>query len=356
MLAKSIDKIRNIGIIAHIDAGKTTMTERFLFYAGRSHKLGEVHDGEAVMDFRDDERERGITISDAATTLYWDDHELHLIDTPGHVDFTAEVERALRVLDGAVVVFDAVAGVEPQSETVWHQADRYGVPRIAFVNKMDRVGADFDETVASIRERLAATAIPIQMPDGAEDQFSGVIDLIEMRHVTFAAGSMGRDIVVGDVPERLADEARKRRDAMIEAIAEVHDPIADRWLEGSEIEASAIHEALRAVVLSRTGVPVLTGAALRNAGIQPVLDAVCRYLPSPLDVEPVDGTLPGTDERASRSPELATPFSALVFKISAGQSADLSFLRVYSGALSNTDRVHDLIRRLPGFPICVTVE
>ncbi len=333
------DRVRNLGIVAHIDAGKTTTTERFLFYAGRSHKLGEVHDGEAVMDFRDDERERGITISDAATTLYWNDHELHLIDTPGHVDFTAEVERALRVLDGAVVVFDAVAGVEPQSETVWHQADRYGVPRIAFVNKMDRVGADFDESVASIRERLAANAIPIQMPDGAEDGFAGVVDLIEMRHLTFDAGSMGRDIVVADVPGRLADEARRRRDAMIEAIAEVYDPVAERWLEGATIDAGTLHDALRAIVLSRSGVPVLAGAALRNAGIQPVLDAACRYLPSPLDVEPVDGRVPGTDETTSRPPDLATPFSALVFKISAGQSADLSFLRVYSGALSNTDRV-----------------
>ena len=333
------DRVRNIGIVAHIDAGKTTTTERFLFYAGRSHKLGEVHDGEAVMDFRADERERGITISDAATTLYWNEHELHLIDTPGHVDFTAEVERALRVLDGAVVVFDAVAGVEPQSETVWHQADRYGVPRIAFINKMDRIGAEFDASVTSIRERLGATAIPIQMPDGAEDGFTGVVDLIEMRHLTFDAGSMGREVIAGDVPDRLVDEARRRRDAMIEALAEVHDPIAEAWLEGAVIEADRIHEALRAAVLSRSAVPVLAGAALRNTGIQPVLDAVCRYLPSPLDLPPVDGTIPGIDQATSRSPDLTSPFSALLFKISAAHSAELSFLRVYSGTLSTTDRV-----------------
>ena len=333
------DRVRNLGIVAHIDAGKTTTTERFLFYAGRSHKLGEVHDGEAVMDFRVDERERGITISDAATTLFWNEYELHLIDTPGHVDFTAEVERALRVLDGAVVVFDAVAGVEPQSETVWHQADRYGVPRIAFVNKMDRVGADFDETVASIRARLGAVSIPIQMPDGAEDAFAGIVDLIGMRHLRFDVGSMGREVVVGEVPARLADEARRRRDTMVEALAEVHDPLAEAWLDGVEISAERIHDALRAVVLSRAAVPVLAGAALRNAGIQPVLDAVCRYLPSPLDVPAVTGVDPVEGATTTRSPDPATPFSALVFKISAGQSTDLSFLRVYSGTVSTADRV-----------------
>jgi len=332
-------RVRNLGIVAHIDAGKTTTTERFLFYAGRSHRIGEVHDGQAVMDFREDERARGITISDAATTLYWNDHELHLIDTPGHVDFTAEVERALRVLDGAVVVFDAVEGVEPQSETVWHQADRYGVPRIAFVNKMDRVGAGFDESVRSIRERLAAAPVPIQMPDGAAETFAGIVDLVAMRYLTFEAGSLGREVVVAEIPERLAEEAGRRRAEMIETLADHHDPLAEAFLAERPIETALVREAIRSATLARRAVPVLCGAALRNAGIQPVLDAVCHYLPSPQDLPPVRGRDPVTDAGLERAPDPAAPFSALLFKISAGSAAELAFVRAYSGTLTSQDRV-----------------
>src|SRR5262245_42862541 len=253
------EKVRNIGIVAHIDAGKTTTTERFLFYTGRSHRMGEVHDGQAVMDFREDERNRGITISAAATTLAWRDHRINLIDTPGHVDFTAEVERALRVLDGAVVIFDGVEGVEPQSETVWHQADRYGVPRVAFVNKMDRIGADFDAAVTGIAERLGAKPIPIQIPDGAAETFAGIVDLVEERYLTFDDASLGQKIEAGPIPERLREAAAARRATMIERLADLHDPLAEAYLAEMPIEPGAIHEALRAVTVGRKAVPVLCG-------------------------------------------------------------------------------------------------
>jgi elongation factor G len=327
------ERIRNIGIIAHIDAGKTTTTERFLYYAGRTHRIGEVHDGQAVMDFRPDERDRGITISDAATTFFWRDHQIQLIDTPGHVDFTAEVERALRVLDGAVVLFDAVEGVEPQSETVWHQADRYRVPRIAFVNKMDRVGADFDAAVRSIRERLGAVPLPVEMPAGAAERFEGVVDLVELALLRFDPESEGRNVQSGPVPHALADEALRRRAALLEALAELDDPLAELYLSDREIGPRQLRAALRRATLARKGVPVLCGAALRNIGIQPLLDAVCFYLPSPPELPPVEGVDPRSGAAVSRRPAAEEPFAALVFKVTAGASADLFYLRVYSGRL-----------------------
>ena len=332
------ERVRNIGIVAHIDAGKTTTTERFLFYTGRSHRIGEVHDGEAVMDFRVDERDRGITISDAATTFIWKDHQINLIDTPGHVDFTAEVERALRVLDGAVVIFDGVEGVEPQSETVWHQADRYEVPRIAFVNKMDRVGADFDAAVRSLRERLHAHAVPIQFPDGSAETFAGIVDLPDRAYLTFDPGSQGRDVIVSAIPGRLAAEAERRRALMVEAIAEVHDGLAERYLRDEEISADAFRSALREATLAHRAVPVVCGAALRNSGIQPVLDAVCAFLPAPGDMPPIEGTSPSDGRPIRREPRLDAPFAALVFKVVAATSADLYYLRVYSGRLSSGER------------------
>ncbi len=338
MGALSKDRIRNIGIVAHIDAGKTTTSERFLFYTGRSHKLGEVHDGLAVMDFREDERDRGITISAAATTLSWRDHRINLIDTPGHVDFTAEVERALRVLDGAVVVFDGVAGVEPQSETVWHQADRYGVPRLAFINKMDRIGADFESAVSQIEKRLGARAIPIQMPDGSAETFAGIVDLVEQAHLTFDESSLGREVASGPVPEALRGETALRRAAMIERLAELHEPLADLFLAEQPIGTAEIKSALRAVTVAGAAVPVLCGAALRNVGVQPLLDAVCWYLPSPLDIGGARGTDPRDGSELVRPPEDGAPFSALIFKIQASPAADLFYMRVYSGRLEAGDR------------------
>jgi elongation factor G len=332
------DRIRNIGIVAHIDAGKTTTSERFLYYTGRSHKMGEVHDGLAVMDFREDERDRGITISAAATTLHWREHRFNLIDTPGHVDFTAEVERALRVLDGAVVVFDGVEGVEPQSETVWHQADRYGVPRIAFINKMDRIGADFDAAVGGIETRLGACAIPIQMPDGSAETFAGVVDLVDEAFVTFDDHTLGRDVTSEPIPARLSAESAARRTRMIERLAELHEPLADLFLAEKPILASDLRAALRAVTVAGKAVPVLCGAALRNIGIQPLLDAVCWYLPSPTDVGPAVGTDPRDGSEIVREPKDAAPFAALVFKVQASPAADLFYLRVYSGRLDAGER------------------
>ncbi len=332
------ERVRNIGIVAHIDAGKTTTTERFLFYTGKSHRMGEVHDGEAIMDFRVDERDRGITISDAATTFLWKDHQINLIDTPGHVDFTAEVERALRVLDGAVVIFDGVEGVEPQSETVWHQADRYNVPRVAFINKLDRVGADHDAAVRSIRDRLGVVAIPVDFPDGTADELAGIVDLVNREHLTFDPSSLGREVSRAPVPERLREESERRRASMVETLAELHEPLADRFLADEEITATELVAALRAVTISRQAVPVLSGAALRNVGIQPLLDAVRDYLPSPRDVPPVEGTDPRGDRPTQRKPQPDDPFAALIFKVTAATSTDLFYLRVYSGRLGVGDR------------------
>ena len=326
-------KTRNIGIIAHIDAGKTTVTERILFYTKKIYKIGEVHEGAATMDWMPQEQERGITITAAATTAFWGDHRINIIDTPGHVDFTVEVERSLRVLDGAVVVFDGVAGVEPQSETVWRQADRYGVPRFCFINKLDRTGADFWRGVDSIKERLGANAVPIQIPIGREDQFQGVIDLVEMKAIYYR-DDLGNKIDVVDIPEELQAEAEQHRHTMIEAVADLDDELTHKYLEGEEFTVAEVKRGLRLGTLTTKIIPVLTGSALRNKGIQKMLDAVVDYLPSPLDVPPMIGVDPRTGAEVVRTPKDEEPFSALAFKIAADPFVGkLAFFRVYSGTL-----------------------
>ncbi len=328
-------RTRNIGIIAHIDAGKTTVTERVLFYTKKIYKLGEVHEGAATMDWMPQEQERGITITAAATTCSWDDHRINIIDTPGHVDFTMEVERSLRVLDGAVVVFDGVAGVEPQSETVWRQADRYQVPRFCFVNKLDRTGADFWMVVGMIRDRLGANAVPVQIPIGIEDTFQGVIDLVAMKAIYYR-DDLGAQIDVVDIPAELLPEAKKHRDAMVEAVAEVDDELTHKFLEGEEITEDEIRRGLRTGTLAYKIVPVLTGSALKNKGIQPMLDAVVAYLPSPLDVPPIEGFNPKTHREETRPVSDEAPFAALAFKIAADPFVGkLAFFRVYSGTLKS---------------------
>jgi elongation factor G len=327
-----IDRIRNIGIVAHIDAGKTTVTERFLFHSGTIHKVGEVHDGETQMDWMPQERERGITITAAATTLEWREHELHLIDTPGHVDFTIEVERSLRVLDGAVAVFCGVGGVEPQSETVWRQADKFGVPRIAFVNKMDRVGADFQRVVGEIRGRLAAPAMPVQLPIGAEDSFRGILDLVRMESVTFS-GDVDDAGVRGPIPAELAEVAATARERLVESLADLDDEIAEAYLEGAELEPAALIAAIRRGCIDMRCVPVLTGSALRNKGIQPLLDGVVDYLPSPRDLPPITGIDPRDGAVIERPPDAAQPLAALAFKIAMDEGRKVVFLRIFSGAL-----------------------
>jgi elongation factor G len=333
-------RVRNIGVCAHIDAGKTTVSERFLYYAGRIHKIGEVHDGEAQMDWMPQERERGITITAAATTLEWRGHDVHLIDTPGHVDFTIEVERSLRVLDGAVVVFCGVSGVEPQSETVWHQADNFHVPRLAFVNKMDRPGADFQAVVDEIRERLGARPIPIQIPIGAEDQFVGVIDLIRERAIYFS-GEEDDPPREDNVPAALTDKVAAAREKLIEAAADFDDAIATAYLEGNPIDSAALIAALRKGTLKCGIVPVLAGSALRNKGVQPLLDAVCDYLPAPTEVPPIQGINPVNGEPATRPPEDAAPFCALAFKVAMDEGRKTVFLRIYSGVLKPGDEVQN---------------
>ncbi len=328
---------RNIGIIAHIDAGKTTTTERVLYYTGRTYKIGEVHDGTATMDFMPQERERGITIAAAATTAQWKGYRVNIIDTPGHVDFTAEVERSLRVLDGGVVVFDAVAGVEPQSETVWRQADKYRVPRICFVNKMDRMGANFERTVEMIEDRLGAKPVPVQLPIGTEDQFRGLIDLMNNDAVIYK-DDLGREQEIIEIPAEMADQAAQARAEMVEAIAETDDELMLLYLEGEEISVEELKRALRKATVANQLVPVLCGAALKNKGIQRMLDAVVDYLPSPLDVPPVQGVLPGQThdgegvELLTRHTSDDEPFAALVFKIVADPFVGkLAYFRVYSG-------------------------
>ncbi len=329
----SLARTRNIGIIAHIDAGKTTVTERILFYTKKIYKIGEVHEGAATMDWMPQEQERGITITAAATTCFWQDHRVNIIDTPGHVDFTMEVERSLRVLDGAVVVFDGVAGVEPQSETVWRQADRYSVPRFCFINKLDRTGADFWRGVDSIRERLGAKPVPVQIPIGSEDKFRGVVDLINMRAITYG-NDLGDQIIEGDIPAELREEAAKHRALMVEAVADMDDELTHKYLEGDELTPDEIRRGLRLGTLQNKIVPVLTGSALKNKGIQPMLDAVIDYLPSPLDVPPVIGQDPRTGTEVVRTANDSEPFSALVFKIAADPFVGkLAFFRVYSGTL-----------------------
>jgi elongation factor G len=334
-----LERIRNIGIIAHIDAGKTTTTERILFYTGRTYKIGEVHEGTAVMDWMEQERERGITITSAATTAEWKNNRINIIDTPGHVDFTAEVERSLRVLDGGVVVFDAVAGVEPQSETVWRQADKYRVPRICFVNKMDRIGANFERTVDMIKDRLGAKPVPIQLPIGSEDRFRGIVDLMENKAVMYL-DDQGKREELDEIPAEVAEQAETMRQEMIEAIAETDDELMLLYLEGEELSADELKRALRKATISNQLVPVLCGAALKNKGVQRVLDAVVDYLPSPLDVPPIQGTLPGQVagdegvEMITRPTDENAPFAGLVFKIVADPYVGkLAYFRVYSGKL-----------------------
>jgi len=331
----AIEKVRNIGIMAHIDAGKTTTTERILFYAGRIHKMGEVHEGAATMDWMVQEKERGITITSAATTAQWRDHSVNIIDTPGHVDFTVEVERSLRVLDGAVAVFDAVAGVEPQSETVWRQADRYGVPRIAFINKMDRVGADFYGSLQSIRQRLGARAIPIQLPIGSESAFRGYFDLITKDAVIYTDDLGTNQVESQTIPAGMEELVAQHRHDLIEAAADFDDAIMHLYLEEKEPSNAQIMAALRKGTVSGMLVPVLCGAALRNRGVQPILDAVVDYLPSPADVPPVEGTDPKTGTLVVREHDDDEPFSALAFKIQMDPQGvgKLTFFRVYSGRL-----------------------
>jgi len=330
----ALEKIRNIGIIAHIDAGKTTTTERVLYYTGLIHQMGEVHEGTAVMDWMEQERERGITITAAATTSYWKDHRVNIIDTPGHVDFTVEVERSLRVLDGGVVVFDAVAGVEPQSETVWRQADRYNVPRICFINKMDRTGAGFWRTIDMIKDRLAANPAPIQLPIGQEATFEGVIDLINMQALYYT-DVLGANPTVTPIPAELRAEAEENRHKLVEQVAETNDELMIKYLEGEELSEDEIRAGLRAATIAGRLVPVLCGTALKNKGIQPMLDAVVEYLPSPLDVPPVKGIVPRTEETAVRETKDDDPFSALAFKIVADPFVGrLAYMRVYSGSLN----------------------
>ncbi|TME28574.1 MAG: elongation factor G [Chloroflexi bacterium] len=337
-----LERYRNIGIIAHIDAGKTTVTERILFYTKKIYKIGEVHDGAATMDWMPQEQERGITITAAATTCFWNDHRINIIDTPGHVDFTVEVERSLRVLDGAVVVFDGVAGVEPQSETVWRQADKYKVPRICFINKQDRMGADFQRCVDMIVDRLGAKPIVIQLPIGSEDRFKGVIDLIEMKAL-YWEGDESAEPEVREIPADMKEEAEKARETMVEHVVETDDALLHRYLEEHHITPDEIRAALRKATIAATGiVPVLTGAALRNKGVQPLLDAIVAYLPSPLDVPPVIGEDPRTGEQLIRRPTDDDPFSALAFKIASDPFVGkLAFFRVYSGILRAGDTVYN---------------
>ncbi|HET7075954.1 MAG TPA: elongation factor G [Chloroflexia bacterium] len=328
-----LEKIRNIGIIAHIDAGKTTTTERVLYYTGRIYKIGEVHEGAATMDWMEQERERGITITASATTAQWKDCRINIIDSPGHVDFTVEVERSLRVLDGGVVVFDSVAGVEPQSETVWRQADKYGVPRICFINKMDRIGANFWRTVDMIRERLNATPVCIQLPIGSESNFQGIIDLIANKAIIYT-DDLGTTHSETDIPAEMADEVAAQREKMIEAIVEIDDDLTLRYLEGEAITADELIAALRRATLANKLVPILCGSSLKNKGVQPMLDAVVAYLPSPLDKPPVTGVVPGTEIEEIRPTDESAPFSALVFKIVADPFVGrLAYFRVYSGKL-----------------------
>jgi elongation factor G len=328
-----LERVRNIGIIAHIDAGKTTTTERILFYTQKIHRMGEVHDGAATMDWMEQERERGITITAAATTCFWRDYQINIIDTPGHIDFTAEVQRSLRVLDGGVVVFDAVAGVEPQSETVWRQADRFGVPRICFVNKMDRVGADFGRTIQMIVDRLHARPVAVQMPMGAEDSFVGAIDLVEMAAITYL-DDLGTESEATEIPEIYREEATRRHRELIECVAETDDALTEKFIEEEEITPAELQAALRRATIRGELVPVLCGTALRNKGVQPMLDAVVHYLPSPLDVPSIVGHNPRSGDPVECPPDPRAPFAALAFKIVTDPYVGrLAYVRVYSGTV-----------------------
>ena len=341
MSMQQLKKTRNIGIIAHIDAGKTTITERILYYTGRSHKMGEVHDGEAVMDWMPEEQERGITITSAATTCTWLGHTINIIDTPGHVDFTIEVERSLRILDGAIGVFCAVGGVEPQSETVWHQADRYGVPKIAFVNKLDRPGANFYGTVQMIRDRLGATPLILQLPWGQEEGFQGVIDLMEMRAIVWNEDDLGVSFQKIAVPEDYMQEAIRRRERILELLADSDDSIMEKYLSEEEIDIQSIKRALRQDTIKLKLVPVFCGAALRNKGIQPLLDGIVELLPSPLDVPPVTGINPKTKEPEGRTASPQESLSSLAFKVAMDQGRRMTYLRIYSGIMRQRSVIYN---------------
>ena len=335
-----LERYRNIGIMAHIDAGKTTTTERILYYTGRSHKIGEVHEGAATMDWMEQEQERGITITSAATTCYWRDHRINIIDTPGHVDFTIEVERSLRVLDGAVAVFDGVAGVEPQSETVWRQADRYEVPRICFVNKMDRIGADFPRCVQMIKDRLGAVPLILQLPIGAESEYKGLIDLIRMKAVVWKDESLGAEFEYLDIPAQLKDEAEAAHLQLVETAVEQDETALEQYLEGNEPDADTLRACIRKGTISGAFVPVLNGTAFKNKGVQPLLDAVVDYLPAPTDVPDVMGLKPGTEEELVRKTIDTEPLSALAFKIMNDPFVgSLTFVRIYSGVLETGSQV-----------------
>jgi elongation factor G len=340
-----MNRIRNIGIMAHIDAGKTTLTERILYYTGRTYKIGEVDDGEAVMDWMPQEQERGITITSAVTSYNWKNHDVHLIDTPGHVDFTIEVERSLRVLDGAVALFCAVGGVEPQSETVWHQADKYHVPRIAFVNKMDRIGSDLFSTIEMIKEKLGANPVLLQLPLGNEDTFKGVIDLIRMKSIVWDQETLGATFEEQEIPDDMAGTAHEYRERMIETIAEKNDLLAENYLSGQRIDEREIISALRTATIDLSLVPVLCGAALRNKGIQPLLDAIIDFLPSPLDVPPISGINPKTGNVETRESSPRGPLTALAFKVSVHEGRNLVYLRMYSGNMTVGGEVYNSSRK-----------
>lgn len=339
---KNLLQIRNFGIASHVDHGKTSLTERVLFHTGRTHKIGEVHDGTAVMDWMEQERERGITITSAATTCQWRDHYLNLIDTPGHIDFGAEVQRSLRVLDGAIVIVDAVAGVKPQTETVWRQADRFHVPRVLFVNKMDRTGADFIHAITMVRERLGAKAIAVQLPIGSEDKFQGVIDLVERREIVWT-DDLGTQMDISNISPDREDEATTAHHALIDAIAEYDDVLMETYLtDEEEVTAEMIRRAIRQGVIHGQLVPVLCGSALKNKGIQPILDAICDYLPSPLDVEAMRGTNPKTGEEETRAADPSAPLAALAFKIQEDRHGAKAFVRIYSGTLRAGEKVRNM--------------
>jgi elongation factor G len=339
---KKLSRTRNIGIVAHIDAGKTTVTERILFYTGRLYKMGEVHDGEAAMDWMPQEQERGITITSAVTACTWDNHEVQIIDTPGHVDFTMEVERSLRVLDGALVVFCAVGGVEPQSETVWHQADKYGVPKIAFINKMDRIGADYFGTIKTMGERFNSRPLPIQIPFGQEEHFKGIIDLIKQKAVIWDDKKLGLSFTVTEIPADMSQEIREYREKLIESLAEMDDYIAEKYLEGTEITDKEIIQAIRQATISLKAVPVMCGTALRNKGIQPLLDAIVHFLPSPEDIPPVTGINPLNNIEEVRLISDDEPLAALAFKIMQDEGRKLTYLRVYSGQIKAGDEIYNV--------------
>ena len=337
----SLENFRNIGIMAHIDAGKTTTTERILYYTGKTHKIGEVHEGHATMDWMAQEQERGITITSAATTCYWKEHEINIIDTPGHVDFTVEVERSLRILDGSVAVFCAKGGVEPQSETVWRQADKYNVPRMAYVNKMDIMGADFLKVVDMIRDRLHANAVPIQLPIGKEEDFIGIIDLIT-NNATMFSDELGKPTVETSIPEDMKEQAEKYRIALLEAVAELDEDLMEKYLDGGEITEEEIHAVIRKGVINNEIVPVVCGSSYKNKGIPQMIDAIVDYMPSPIDIPPIKGTIPNTEEEAERPSDDSAPMSALAFKIATDPFiGKLAFTRIYSGVMKSGTYVYN---------------